>query len=309
MASILGDYHRRWSDGEQPTAAEFDSTYANLDNCDPYRDAVLVETADGTPIGYGRTSWEDTDDGIRSWVPFAVLHPDHVTPELYVAFIRGLEMHAASMPDGERAPDRFLAFAPHPGPGLAAEGESAWLESLGYSPIRFGASLVRPNLDHVPDLELPEGVDLRPVRPEHLRQIWDAHQEAFRGQWDFHEPTENEFRTFLENPRRDESLWKVAWAGDQVVGQVKTYVIDEENEAEGRRRGYTEEISTHADWRGRGIAAALLCASLRELRDRGFTEAALGADTENPSAYGLYQRLGFDVVAFEAVYARPFTGS
>jgi len=43
---------------------------------------------------------------------------------------------------------------------------------------------------------------------------------------------------------------------------------------------------------------------LRLLRDRGFNEAALGADTDNPSAYGLYQRLGFEVVAFEAVYTK-----
>ena len=304
MAAILSAYHRRYSDGEQPTAAQFDSTYANLDHCDPYHDAVLIETDDGTPVGYGRTNWEDTDDGIRSWTAFAVLHPDHVSPELYLAFIRSLEAHVASLPDGERRPDRYLAYAPHPGPGLPADGESAWLESLGYSPIRFGASLVRPDLDDIADARLPDGVEMRPVEPEHLRPVWEAHQEAFRGQWDFHEPTENEFRTFLENPQRDESLWKIAWAGDQVVGQVKTYVLPEENATEGRLRGYTEEISTHADWRGRGIAGALLCASLRLLRDRGFNEAALGADTDNPSAYGLYQRLGFEVVAFEAVYTK-----
>jgi mycothiol synthase len=306
MASILGAYNLRHSDGERPTAEQFDSTYANLDHCDPYRDAVIVETVDGTPVGYGRTYWNDTDDGIRSWVPFAVLHPDRVTAALYTAFIRSLEAHATSLPDHERRPDRYLAFAPHPGPGLPPEGESSWLESLDYSPVRFEAALVRPNLDDIADLALPDGVEIRPVRAEQIRQIWEAHHEAFRGQWDFHEVTENEFQSFLQNPRRDESLWKVAWAGDEVVGQVKTFVLDEENEMLGRLRGYTEEISTHADWRGRGIAGALLCASLRELHDRGFTEAALGADTDNPAAYGLYQRLGFAVIAFAAVYAKPF---
>lgn len=59
-----------------------------------------------------------------------------------------------------------------------------------------------------------------------------------------------------------------------------------------------------SDWRGRGVAAALLCASLRELRDRGLSEAALGADVDNPSAFGLYQRLGFVVTTYEAVYRK-----
>ena len=62
----------------------------------------------------------------------------------------------------------------------------------------------------------------------------------------------------MPKPQELASLWKVAWAGDEVVGQVKSFVVRAENEAEGRLRGYTEEISTHADWRGRGIAGALL---------------------------------------------------
>jgi ribosomal protein S18 acetylase RimI-like enzyme len=61
-----------------------------------------------------------------------------------------------------------------------------------------------------------------------------------------------------------------------------------------RRRGYTEGIFTLREWRGRGIASALIARNLRLLRDRGMTEAALSVDTENPSgALGLYERHGF----------------
>ena len=306
MASILGAYRRRYADNEQPTADTFDATYANLVNCDPFRDAVIIENSDGTPVAYGRTSWEDHDGDDRVWVPFAVVHPDHLTGDLYRAFITGMEAHASHVDTGGRHPDHHVAYAPHPGPGLAAAGESLWLEQLGYTAVRFGASLCRPDLNAIPTPPLPAGVEIRAVEEDQIRTIWDAHQEAFRGQWDFHEPTEAEFQAFIDNPWRDASLWKVAWAGDEVVGQVKSFVVRAENEAEGRLRGYTEEISTHADWRGRGIAGALLCESLRELRRRGMTEAALGADTDNPSAFGLYQRLGFVVTAYEAVYRKPF---
>ena len=40
-------------------------------------------------------------------------------------------------------------------------------------------------------------------------------------------------------------MWKIAWAGDTVVGQVKSFINAEENAEMGYLRGYTEYISTH----------------------------------------------------------------
>ena len=38
------------------------------------------------------------------------------------------------------------------------------------------------------------------------------------------------------------------------------------------------------------------------------TEAALGVDTENPGgAFQLYTKLGFELEAYEAAYAKPLT--
>ena len=201
---------------------------------------------------------------------------------------------------------RYRAHAGHPGPGREAVGEAAWLEERGYTAVEWGASLVRPHLDDIPDLPLPDGVEVRPVDPAEMRHIWDAHLEAFRGEWDFLEPTPEEVDRHLADPCIDHTLWKVAWAGDQVVGQVKSYINPDENEARGYLRGYTEQISTHHEWRNRGIAGALLALSLEELRRRGMTEAALGVDTNNPGgAFHLYTKLGFELQSYEAVYASP----
>ena len=103
-------------------------------------------------------------------------------------------------------------------------------------------------------------------------------------------------------------MWQVAWAGDEVVGQVRTYANDGDREMFGRRRAWTEYISTARAWRKQGIATALICASLRQLADLGYEEAALGVDTENPSgALGLYESLGYVVVATDATMQRPIT--
>ena len=261
MAHALAAARRAAGDSELPTPEMIAVNYAGFApaDCVPTRDVALVVHTDGQIVGYGRTAREVHDNGDVNWLCFPIVHPDHVDEALYVAMIRSMERHLPTVTlDGDR-PGWFLTFTPHPGPGRAAEGRSAWLEALGYEAFQFGATLVRPHLDDVPDLALPDGVEIRPVTDDQLREIWEVHQEAFRGQWDFHEPTEAEYRRFLDDPLLDTTLWKIAWDDLGVVGQVKSFINAEENTAEGRRRGYTEYISTRADWRNRGIAAALLC--------------------------------------------------
>jgi ribosomal protein S18 acetylase RimI-like enzyme len=303
IVTVLAAHRLANGDGELPTVAQVDLTYANLHDCDPDRDIALVEV-DGQVVAYCRASFEDLVSGTRDCIVFAPTLPDHVERELWTAIVDGNEAHMAPWANGVgRA--QYRAYATHPGPGLAAVGEAAWLEDRGYSATEWSATLVRPHLDDIAERSLPEGVEVRDVQPDDLRTIFDAHWEAFRGEWDFREPTGADWVEFVENPDLDTSLWKIAWAGDTVVGQVKTYVNTEENERRGIRRGYTEDISTHCDWRNRGIAGTLLAWSLCELRDRGFTEAALGVDTNNPGgAFHLYTSLGFELTTYEAVYTR-----
>jgi ribosomal protein S18 acetylase RimI-like enzyme len=307
MASILSEYHQHCGSTESPTAAQFDSTYANLTNCDKTTDIVLIEIEGGEPVGYARSSWEELDDGSRNYVVFGPMRPAHLDESLFNAMVAAQEDHLRRKADGV-ANAMFRAYAPHPGPGITPVREAAWLESRGYSAVRFEAALVRPDLENIPDLTLPEGVELREVTPEMIRPIFDAHWEAFRGSWDFYEAQEENFQQFVDDPLIDTSMWKIAWVGDTVVGQVKSFINAEENAAMGYLRGYTEYISTHAEWRNKGIAGALLAASLHELKDRGMTEAALGVDTENPGgAFQLYTKLGFELRAYEVAYAKPLT--
>jgi ribosomal protein S18 acetylase RimI-like enzyme len=308
MASILGEYHQHCGNTQVATAAQFDVTYANLVNSDTATDVVLIQVeGESEPIGYARCSWEELEADSCDYIIFAPMRPAHLAEPLFKATIEAQEAHSRLKAEGV-ANARFRAFAPHPGPGLPPVQEAAWLESLGYNAVRFEAFLVRADLENIPDLVLPVGVETRNVTPEMIRPIFEAHFEAFRGSWDFREATEHDFTQMVNDPLLDTSLWKIAWAGDTIVGQVKSFINAEENAEMGYLRGYTEFISTHADWRNRGIAGALLAASLKELKTRGMTEAALGVDTENPGgAFQLYTKLGFELRAYEAVYAKPLT--
>lgn len=304
MADTLNDHGAHVGSPQTTTVAQLDNAYANPVNCDPPRDIVIVLDAAGDVVGHARTWWEDREDGTRECVTYAPIRGRHSTSELYLAVLAGLERHMR--PWAVAHTSRFVTFATHPGPGREPSGEAAWLESAGYEPIRFGAYLLRPHLDDIPDLALPDGVEVRPVSADQLRMIFDAEWDAFRGSFGYREPTEQDFERFRDDPLRDETLWRIAWSGNTIVGQVKTFVNEEENVRIGCKRGWTENIATHADWRNRGIAGALLAMSLRELRDRGYDQAALGVDTQNPGgAFQLYTKLGFELERYQATYAKP----
>lgn len=171
-------------------------------------------------------------------------------------------------------------------------------ERMGYVVTATDFDMVRPHLDGIPEAHLPEGLALRqPLDPDDMRKVYDAQVEAFRDHFGFTEPTDNDYQDFLDFEYNDTSLWRVAWDGDHVAGQVRSFINTDENATFERKRGYTEFISTVRPWRRKGVARALLYESLRAVRDRGMTEAGLGVHTDNPhNALGLYESAGFSVV-------------
>jgi mycothiol synthase len=309
MTAVLAAYREHNGDPELPTLEQFDAGYAHLTGCDPDTDIAVIETTDGDVVAYARAERTDLGSGWRDCIVFAPTRPDHLTQAFFTTTIGALEGHVqpwAEMVDVAR----LRTHAVHPGPGKRSTGEAAWLEVLGYAATEWEASLVRSNLDDIAERTLPPGVEVRPVTPDQVRAIWEAHWEAFRDEWDFSEATDDDIDGVMAGPHHDPSLWKIAWAGDQIVGQVKSYINPEENAERGYRRGYTEYISTDRDWRNRGVAGALLAMSLSELKERGMTEAALGVDTNNPGgAFQLYTSLGFELRQYEAVYTKTIRTS
>lgn len=313
MLPILWEHRARAGEDEFPSLEQMTQTYTHLVNCDPATDIALIETKSGEAIGYLRAMWEATITEARVLMGLVAVMGAHASRELVTASLTGLEAHMRGW--SVTADDLFRGSARHPGKGTVIElldevlyVDAVVFEQLGYTAEHFGASLVRPHLNDVPERTLPAGVEVRPVTDDQLRTIFDVHWEAFRSDWDFREATDDDWERMRDDPLRDTTLWKIAWADDVPVGQVKTFVNVEENERLGRQRGYTEYISVHADWRNRGIAGTLLAQSLIELRDRGYTEAALGVDTDNPGgAFHLYQSLGFELQQFVAFYEKPVT--
>jgi ribosomal protein S18 acetylase RimI-like enzyme len=254
------------------------------------RDVAIFEVG-GRIVGYARGGINQVVDGPRVYEVVQFLDPDADAATLVPLMLSIAEHHLRGLAAGEAAGEKVLETIAN---DRVPEKEAA-IRARGYQPSRHAYSMVRPSVDDLADAELPEGLEIRDVRDEDVRKIWDAGIEAFRDAWGFVEPDEQEYQRFLSDPIESQTdLWRVAWDGDEVVGQVRGYINAEENERFGRRRGYTESISVRRPWRRRGVARALIAATIRLLRERGMTEVALGVDTENVTgALALYESCGY----------------
>jgi len=289
--------------GDQPVSLEdFAHTYRHLDHCDPATDVVIAEI-DGEMVAYGRVQWWEEYTGARRYQPFCFVLPK----------VRGRGIGAAMLAHNE-ARLRQIA-AGHPSGGERTfevfhidqeSGAAALYTAVGYQPVLHGAEMVRPDLEDIPEAPLPEGLVVRSPGPDELRKVWEAEVEGFRDYLGAVPQTETDYRAFLDNQYNDPTLWRIAWDGDEVAGQVRSYINGPENEAMGRRRGYAESISVRRPYRRRGLARALLVQSLRAIKERGMEEAALGVLTENVhGAFRLYESVGFRVVQSWTTLRKP----
>jgi ribosomal protein S18 acetylase RimI-like enzyme len=287
------------------TVEDVARAYRHLTNSDPYRDMLFVQM-NGAVIGYTRVWWWQELDGIRLHGQLAFLLPEW----------RGTGIRRAMLRHNERRIREIAQADPGPGDHVfdsgAADTETHWealLVSEEYRPERYFNEMVRPDLEEIPELPLPEGLEIRPVPPEHYRTVWAAQEEAFRDHWGAAQWEDEWYEEWLESDGFMPHLWQVAWDGDQIAGMVLSTIDEKQNVEYGRKRGWTEDIAVRRPWRRLGLARALIARSFRVLKEQGMTEAALGVDTQNLSgALRLYEGLGFRAVKRHTTYRKPLNG-
>jgi mycothiol synthase len=279
------------------TVADINNHYAHLDQVALPRDCALVEL-DGRVVAYGRASWAELADGGAQVECILNIRPDargQGVEELLAAHAirRANELNADhALTRGRRA--NLAVFV-----SGRDEVQRAVLASLGFRIVGHFAQLIRPDFDGVPDVPLPDGLEVRPIDPADRamhRRIWDAAARAFADSPGEQKPTEAKYQEFLADPSFAPQLWQVAFDGDRIAGQILNYMGP--SEPDGTRIGWTEAISVQREHRRRGLARALLARSIRVVRDAGATCAGLGVDLRNPNhAADLYTSMGYRIVS------------
>lgn len=271
---------------------------------DPERDVVLA-VAEGVPVGFGRLRhWHGADE---EWT---YLVTAHVAPSwrglgVGTALLGRLQARAGELAAAGSGPAILEAYLFD-----GQRAAMALLEGCGYAavPELEVQDMVRPDLLDLPSAPLPAGLELRPATPADRRRAWDLLEAGGADDLNSTPGTEDDFRRWAAQPIWDESLWRLAWAGDELVGMVLGFIRPAENARYGRRRGYTEYVNVARPWRRRGVARALLVETMKALAARGMTEAALDVYVHNPTgARQVYERLGYRRVRAVSTYRKPLS--
>lgn len=160
-------------------------------------------------------------------------------------------------------------------------------QSFAEDVLRY--DLARP----APDAPLPAGIALAAWAPELAGQFFAAYDGAFRTRpgfpgWSAEQWVE--WATDDEDFRPDMTL--LARAGDQPAG----FVLGAE--------GWLVQVGVRPEWRGHGLAAALVAELLRRAHAAGWPQVLLDVNVNNPEAARVYTRLGFAAHGRRARYTR-----
>lgn len=174
-------------------------------------------------------------------------------------------------------------------------------------PARWFEDLLRP-LDPPLDVAPPDGVEIVPWDTDRHDELLTVRNAAFADHWGSVPLSATQWHDDLVAEEFRPDLSVMAVADGAIVGFSRNEFYAQDEQLSRRRDGWIQLLATLRDWRGRGVASALIGASLDRFRAAGFTHAMIGVDRENLSgAAGLYRRLGFEPTYQSVCYERRVT--
>jgi mycothiol synthase len=159
---------------------------------------------------------------------------------------------------------------------------------------QFAEDVMQRDIDvPLPHAPLPPAIAIETWTPALAPQFFEAYHASFSErpgypgwsaeQWIAWVADDDEFQPGLSLLARD---------GERAVGFI--VCADE----------WIVQVGTRPEWRGRGLASALVVEALRRRRAAGGERMLLDVNVNNPAAARVYTRLGFDVIGRRARYVR-----
>lgn len=174
--------------------------------------------------------------------------------------------------------------------------QCALLEESGYGVVRYYNEMHRPLSAPLPEAPLERGLELVPMERGLSEALRLAHNQIFADHWGS-EPRDEESWGFVVNDplaRPDLSAVVLASSTGEVVGYQLASHDPDTAVTRGFTEGYTDLLGVRREFRGRGVAQALLADAMRRFATAGLDKASLDVDSENPTgAMALYRKMGY----------------
>jgi len=159
-----------------------------------------------------------------------------------------------------------------------------FIRACGYEPGALRFSFTRHDLRELPHAPLPAGFQFHAATAADAARLADVHNHSFTKKWDA-----TSYGEVFRAPHIERE-W-VLRAPDSRFAAFTNLWVDEHN-----RSLLFEPVGTHADFRRRGLAKALMAYALRRMQaEHGICCAYVGHEppAKNPASGALYRSLGF----------------
>ncbi|MBE2268213.1 MAG: GNAT family N-acetyltransferase [Anaerolinea sp.] len=269
----------------------------------PLFEMTLMFDADGQMIAASGCDYEP-DQGAA--VGDINLIPEARTPDVIHALLAQIEAQAVARLEALAPPDTPLHltvfFKSTADDILSAVAERGWTH------VRSFYRMQTPLRDPVAVPPLPDGLTLRRFdRDRDTYAVYEANQAAFAEHWGRAEISYDEWQHLILNrPGDDNSMWLIAWDGDQIAG----FCLNRPGGTHIPDLAWVGSLGVLKPYRKRGLGYALLKHSFKLFQERGFARAGLGVDGSNETgAVGLYERAGMSVYLQFLYYRKVLRGT
>ena len=173
------------------------------------------------------------------------------------------------------------------------------LADLGYADVRRFFEMAIEFDAPPPAVSLPDGFTLHVATPDDGPAFHAAIDEAFQDHWEHHSrPFDEWWRTRTSDPEFDIAWWFLIRSGQETVATIRN--------VPGRNGGvYVATLGVRRNWRGLGLAKALLGHTFARSYEAGFRRVTLGVDASSPTgATALYRSVGMTTELESAVWEK-----
>jgi ribosomal protein S18 acetylase RimI-like enzyme len=165
--------------------------------------------------------------------------------------------------------------------------------AAGFKPVRTVAHMLLPADAPSPSTaELPD-LTVRSIRAGEDEGVLAALNRAWAGTWNFVSITMQMLDKDLQGQRAGMLL--CVDPSDRIVATCHAVFDPSQPNAEGHPRAWISNLTVDPDFRGRGLARAMLAAGIVHLRTRGAASITLGVDADDPAPFTLYRSVGFQI--------------
>lgn len=287
--------HPTWSESLEEIEEELDHSWF-----DPARDGVIALDAEGTAAAWGSVSAPPGSDTVVRVFLQGGVAPAHRGRGIGRLMLDWQHHRARQLlaESAERLPGWVLSYAPD-----ASPEHGALLSRVGFEPARYFTTLECTLAELTSTPPVPDEVGIEPFSTARSEATRAAKNASFADHWGSQPTPREQWESMQRLPSFRPELSRVARVGDDVVGFVITEINEDDWERQGSRSAYIGLVGTVREWRGRGLASALLAEVLQAYRQAGLELAVLDVDTENPTgALGVYTRLGFAPTSRDVAY-------